>query len=87
MLRGSPFLGELCEKEGERGPECGVTSIYTPHDNLVAPQDSSRLPWARNIPIPGRGHVDILASERLVAVLAKELRECGVAVNDRECSP
>jgi alpha/beta hydrolase fold len=82
MNRGSPFLGELCAKEGERGPECGVTSIYTPHDNLVAPQDSSRLPWARNIPIPGRGHVDILASERLVAVLVKELRECGVAVSD-----
>jgi hypothetical protein len=82
MRRGSPFLGELREKEGERGPECGVTSIYTPHDNLVAPQDTSRLPWARNIAIPGRGHVDILGSERLLAVIVKELRECGVEVND-----
>jgi hypothetical protein len=80
MRRESVFLGELCAKEGERGPECGVTSIYTPHDNLVAPQDTSRLPWARNIAIPGRGHIDILGSERLLAVLLKELRECGVEV-------
>jgi pimeloyl-ACP methyl ester carboxylesterase len=82
MRRGSRFFGELCEREGEKGPECGMTSIYTPHDNLVAPQDSSRLPWARNIPIPGRGHIDILGSERLAAVLVKELRECGVEVRD-----
>lgn len=82
MHQGSRFLGELCEKEGLKGPECGVTSIYTPHDNLVAPQDSSRLPWARNIAIPGRGHIDILGSERLAAVLVKELRECGVEVRD-----
>jgi triacylglycerol esterase/lipase EstA (alpha/beta hydrolase family) len=82
MRRESVFLGELCEKEGERGPECGVTSIYTPHDNLVAPQDTSRLAWARNIAIPGRGHIDILGSERLLAVLVKELRECGVEVRD-----
>lgn len=82
MHRGSRFIAELCGNEGERGPQCGVTSIYTPHDNLVAPQESSRLAWARNIAIPGRGHIDILASPRLVAILVKELRECGVAVRD-----
>jgi hypothetical protein len=82
MMQASAFLAELCRNEGGHGPECGVTSIYTPHDNLVAPQDTSRLPWARNIAIPGRGHVDILASDRLVAILAKELRECGVEVRD-----
>jgi hypothetical protein len=82
MMRASDFLKSLCDKEGEKGPDCGVTSIYTPHDNLVAPQDTSRLPWARNIAIPGRGHVDILASDRLSSILAKELRECGVEVRD-----
>jgi hypothetical protein len=79
MLRGSRFIGELCEREGERGPECGVTSIYTPHDNLVSPQDTSVLAWARNIAIPGRGHIDILSAPELVEVLLEELRECGVA--------
>ncbi len=80
MMRASEFLLALCHQEGEKGPDCGVTSIYTPHDNLVAPQDTSRLAWARNIAIPGRGHVDILASERLAAIVVKELHECGVEV-------
>jgi len=82
MERDSDFLKALCAKEGESGPAIGLTSIYTPHDNLVAPQDTSRLPWARNIAIPGRGHVDILASERLAAIVLKELREAGVAARD-----
>ncbi len=77
MERASEFLKDLCDKEGDKGPDCGVTSIYTPHDNLVAPQDTSRLPWARNIAIPGRGHVDILASDRLAAIVMKELQETG----------
>ena len=82
MERASQFIEELCRKEGEKGPDCGLTSVYTPHDNLVAPQDTSRLPWARNIPVPGRGHVDILASNRLATIVLKELREAGVAVRD-----
>lgn len=80
MERDSDFLRELCRREGDKGPSCAVTSIYTPHDNLVAPQDTSRLPYARNIAIPGRGHVDILASDRLAAIVLKELKECGVSM-------
>ena len=80
MLRGSRFLEELREREGESGPQCAVTSIYSPHDNLVAPQETSVLPWAKNVAIPGRGHVDILSSPELLEILVAELRECGVAV-------
>ncbi|HEX4782112.1 MAG TPA: alpha/beta fold hydrolase [Usitatibacter sp.] len=79
MRLGSAFLGALAGREGERGPACGVTSIYTPHDNLVAPQDSSVLPWARNIALPGRGHVEILSAQALAVLVAAELRECGAA--------
>ena len=86
MERASAFLAALCRKEGDEGPECPVTSIYTPHDNLVAPQDTSRLPWARNIAIPGRGHVDILASDRLAAIVLKELQEAGVTAGYRSAS-
>ncbi len=77
MQRGSSFLAELCENEGEKGPACGVTSIYSPHDNLVAPQETSRLPWAKNIAIPGRGHIDILASPDLIRIVLEEVRDCG----------
>jgi predicted alpha/beta hydrolase family esterase len=79
MHPGSAFLAGLCEREAERAPECGVTSIYSPHDNLVAPQETSRLEWAKNVVLPGLGHLDILNSERLAAALVEELRECGVA--------
>ncbi len=76
MHRGSRFLTELCEKEGEKGPACGVTSIYSPHDNLVAPQETSRLPWAKNIAIAGRGHIDILSAPELMRVVLEEVRHC-----------
>jgi predicted alpha/beta hydrolase family esterase len=79
MHRGSRFLRELCEKEAQRQPQCGVTSIYSTHDNLVAPQETSRLAWAKNVALTGFGHLDILRSRRLAQVLLEELREAGVA--------
>ena len=74
MHRGSRFLLELGEKEGEKGPACRVVSIYSPHDNLVAPQQTSRLPWATNIAIPGRGHIDILSAPELIRIIVEEVR-------------
>lgn len=79
MRRGSAFLAALREREAGRGPGCATTSIYTPQDNLVAPPQSSLLPWARNVALPGLGHVEILRSERLARELEAELRECGAA--------
>ena len=75
MRRGSAFLRELCAREAERAPMCGVTSIYSPHDNLVVPQDTCRLPWARNVALPGHGHVAILLSRELARVVAAEVAE------------
>jgi hypothetical protein len=82
MMRGSAFLAALRELEADGRHACHVTSIYTPHDNLVAPQETSRLPWARNIAMPGRGHVEILGSAELLQALIAELREAGVEVKD-----
>jgi len=80
MRPGSRYLRELQAREGGAGPACETTSIYTPHDNLVAPQASSILPRARNVAIPGRGHVDLLESRRLLEVMLEELRGAGVHV-------
>jgi triacylglycerol esterase/lipase EstA (alpha/beta hydrolase family) len=80
MRRGSAFLAALREREGERGPGCATTSLYTPQDNLVVPAASSVLPWARNVAIPGLGHVEILRSPRLALEVRAELRESGVAL-------
>jgi pimeloyl-ACP methyl ester carboxylesterase len=73
----SDFLRSLAHAEGEHGPGIPVTSVYSVHDNLVAPQETSRLPWARNIALPGVGHVDILAAPQLVRAILEELREAG----------
>ena len=49
-----------------------ITSFYTHHDNIVAPQTSSELPGARNVPFGGVGHV---AMGRNRTVLARLLHE------------
>jgi triacylglycerol esterase/lipase EstA (alpha/beta hydrolase family) len=51
-----------------------VTSIYTHHDNIIAPQTSSILEGARNIAFGGIGHV---ALGRNRGVLACVMREIG----------
>jgi len=80
MRPGSRFLEALFAAEREAPLECPTASIYTTHDNLVAPQDSARLDGARNHAIVGRGHMDILKSRRLAELLVEELRESGVRV-------
>ena len=42
-----------------------ITSLYSLHDNLVAPQASSHLPHAKNIPLSGLGHLELLISQEV----------------------
>lgn len=79
MREDSDFLATLRRREGAAGPACPVTSVYSVHDNLVSPQATSRLPWARNVALRGVGHVDILRDARLHAIVADEARAAGVA--------
>jgi pimeloyl-ACP methyl ester carboxylesterase len=74
----SAFLESLRRHEAHNAPAMPATSIYLPHDNLVAPQDSSRLEWAKNVALPGFGHIEVLHSTRLADLLIQELREAGV---------
>jgi pimeloyl-ACP methyl ester carboxylesterase len=50
-----------------------ITSFYTHHDNIVAPQTSSLLPGARNIEFGGVGHVAMGRNRRVLARLMQEL--------------
>jgi pimeloyl-ACP methyl ester carboxylesterase len=74
MRRGSAFLGALADAEAARPPQVPTLSIYSMHDNLVAPQETSRLPWARNVAVAGLGHVDLIASGRVYPQLLEEIR-------------
>jgi pimeloyl-ACP methyl ester carboxylesterase len=82
MGRESKFLRDLRAGEGERGPGCAATSIYSVHDNLVAPQDTSCLPWATNVAVAGVGHVEILDAEPVHRLVVDALRDSGVALRD-----
>ena len=54
-----------------------ITSIYSHHDNIIAPQTSSVLAGAHNIALGGVGHV---ALGRNRVVLAHVMRELGTAL-------
>ncbi|MBL0140950.1 MAG: alpha/beta fold hydrolase [Betaproteobacteria bacterium] len=73
MRIGSDFLRELAGAEGGSGPGCAALSVYTAHDNLVAPQESSRLAWARNVAIHGVGHLAMLLDARVHEAVGAEL--------------
>ncbi len=52
-----------------------ITSILTPHDNIVYPQDSAELryPNARTLYFPGLGHVELLFSKKVMRQVIEEL--------------
>ncbi|WP_137173531.1 triacylglycerol lipase [Massilia sp. HP4] len=74
---------------GVAGPECAwlsalsggeeaaarerITSIYSHHDNIIAPQTSSELPGARNLAFGGVGHVALGHDRRVLAAVLDEL--------------
>jgi len=55
MQRNGEWLAKLDAED--RARRRMMTSIYSWHDNIIAPQDSCHLPGARNIALPGVGHV------------------------------
>jgi triacylglycerol lipase len=78
MRLGSAFLARLAQDEAAGGTHPPTACILSPHDNLVAPQASGRLPWAEAIALPGFGHISILASRALLPVLLPQLDAAGV---------
>lgn len=50
-----------------------ITSLFTHHDNIVAPQTSSVLEGARNIAFGGVGHVALGRNRRVLARLMQEI--------------
>ncbi len=50
-----------------------ITSIYSQHDNIVAPQDSARLPGARNCAYAGLGHVALASDPRVLRQVLSEI--------------
>jgi triacylglycerol lipase len=76
MEPGSRFLMELEAREGDQ-PKPPTLSIYSPHDDMVMPQDSSRLAWARNVPLAGHGHLSLFGAPEVAHLVIEELRRRG----------
>ena len=62
---GNAWLAELQGAPFARPP---ITSIWSWHDSMVAPQTSSRLPGADNIELAGVAHNAMLADARVMAL-------------------
>ena len=72
MRRGSAWLEQLAAAD-DSDRRALITSIYTHHDNIVAPQTSSELAGARNLAFGGVGHVALGANPRILAAVLKEI--------------
>ena len=66
------WLSELAAHE-DAATRGRITSIYTHHDNIVAPQTSGHLTGARNIGIGGVGHVALGRNRRVLALVLEEI--------------
>jgi pimeloyl-ACP methyl ester carboxylesterase len=73
MRAGGAWIGRLAGEEAARWP-CPVTSIWSVHDNLVVPQETSRLEGAKNIALAGHGHVAILFAPEPLRLVVEEVR-------------
>jgi triacylglycerol esterase/lipase EstA (alpha/beta hydrolase family) len=71
MRRDAEWLARLdADDRAQRGL---FTSIYSYHDNIIAPQDSCHLPGARNIALPGIGHVAMGRHPEIVKCILAEI--------------
>ncbi|MFN4328409.1 MAG: esterase/lipase family protein [Limnobacter sp.] len=60
MAWGSFFLRQLRSNPRDAAFQRKVISLWTPQDNIVCPPASSKLEFARNIAVPGCGHVSLV---------------------------
>ena len=72
MEPGSAWLAALAAAEGGGFP-VPFTSIFSYHDNFVAPQTSSRHPAARNVALAGVGHLSLVLSPGVHGLVAAEV--------------
>jgi pimeloyl-ACP methyl ester carboxylesterase len=73
MRRDGEWLRALAASE-DAATRALITSIYTHHDNIVAPQTSSELEGARNLAFGGIGHVALGANRRILEAVMDALR-------------
>ena len=67
----------LATLNAEALPPVRVVALWSPHDSMVAPQASARLPGADEILIRGVGHNALLGDPEVFAAVERELIAAG----------
>jgi predicted alpha/beta hydrolase family esterase len=70
MRPGNAWLAELNHDEASTCP-VPITSIWSRHDSLVAPQASSELACAKSVPLVGIGHNALLNDPRVMDLVTR----------------
>ncbi|HUJ86794.1 MAG TPA: alpha/beta fold hydrolase [Burkholderiales bacterium] len=70
MRPGSAWLAALNAGATDGVP---VVSVFSWHDNFVAPQDSPALAGAQNVPLAGIGHLSLAFSDEVARRVAAEV--------------
>jgi pimeloyl-ACP methyl ester carboxylesterase len=83
MRQGADWLAQLARDDAAHREL--VTSIWSWHDNIVAPQTSCRLPGAKNIAFSGIGHVALGSDQRVLCRILDEILAAGALT--RPASP
>ncbi|UGQ47880.1 esterase/lipase family protein [Massilia endophytica] len=71
MRRGGDWLASL--NADDTKTRSRITSIWSHHDNIIAPQDSCALPGAKNIEVGGIGHVALGSDKRTLLHVLDEV--------------
>jgi triacylglycerol esterase/lipase EstA (alpha/beta hydrolase family) len=72
MRPGSRWLADINRNESAPAP-VPITSIWSRHDSMVAPQASAELACARNVALAGIGHNALLNSRDVMDEVARAL--------------
>jgi len=72
MRPGNAWLAEL-NREETKPPPVPITSIWSRHDSLVAPQASSELACAENVALVGVGHNALLSDPRVMELVLRAM--------------
>jgi predicted alpha/beta hydrolase family esterase len=72
MRPGNAWLAEL-NRDETKPPPVPITSIWSRHDSLVAPQGSGELACAENVPLVGVGHNALLDDRRVMDLVIRAI--------------
>jgi triacylglycerol esterase/lipase EstA (alpha/beta hydrolase family) len=78
MRRHSEWLAALAASEPP-ATRALMVSLWSHHDNIVAPQDSARLPGAGNVELAGVGHVALGSHPDVIRFVLDEIARISLA--------